>query len=281
MSAPAAEPAGTAGQDPAPEPPRRDYFFVFTHIPKCGGTAVDKTMAKSLGGRPMHHREGLRRPAARMEEAERDRALFASGHFRWNDPVVSMFRQVPLFVSTVRDPISRLVSYYSYQRQKAEAAGGDGPGAAFLRMDVSEFCEQSIERFATVSSMCWFFAGTPRLEDAKATILGTYTLVTSLRSIDRFSSLLVGYVTGVPHHMETRQARSSGSSRYALDPALRQRMTDAFADDIALVKWVEEQEEALFARARLRLDPIAESLVGRRPHPARVKKLLRMQRPAA
>jgi hypothetical protein len=63
-------------------------------------------------------------------------------------------------------------------------------------------------------------------------------------------------------------ARASGSQQYVLSPAVAEQLRSATAEDAKLVRWIEGREEQMFARAKRRMDSVADRLLAAGLQPA-------------
>ncbi len=99
-------------------------LFVFLHIPKTAGTTMRGVFKDMFGAHyHLYDPEADRKPGPDGKFAFEhpgffDRMLLMAGHFSRFSPVVRAVsgRRI-VFVSVVRDPVRRVVSYYDYLRR--------------------------------------------------------------------------------------------------------------------------------------------------------------------
>lgn len=90
-----------------------EHILIQTHIPKTAGTAISTGLSSIVGG--THALDvRLRRSVPFDQLTEEDMAdiHFLSGHFGFG--VHRRLNRKPLYVAAVREPVSRVVSYYRY-----------------------------------------------------------------------------------------------------------------------------------------------------------------------
>lgn len=241
----------------------RSHLLVLTHVPKCGGTSVDEAMWRAVGGEARGFRHSRAKPASGLTPEQRAQMLFLSGHFSWNDPVLGLFPQTPVYLATVREPVSRLISSFSYRREKAEKDNGGERRARFVDGTLDEFVARMLRKGEQklINKQCSFFAGAASFQDARRVIADRYAIAVPMRAIDRMVALLHSYVAPNRPQVPAPHVNRSASAKMQIDPALEAKLREAMKEDIQLVSWLEDETERMFERAKSILDPLADRLV--------------------
>jgi hypothetical protein len=234
--------------------PRR---VVFHHVPKCGGTSVGRALRKryvmsqatvnpessfrafeAFTGRS--DREGMLVDVLDLREQMLLYLLYEdvrciSLHVRFSEVAWRQFRDRYKFVTILREPVSRFVSHYywSYGREFAHAR---------IEEKLGDFLETDRAR-RLGSSYVEYYCGLPREtdfsgEDAIAAAvhnLGRFDVIGRLDRLDRFEADLrkvLGARIRIGH--ENRMSRQFGEGRQEITPAMRDRIRQLCAPDIAV-----------------------------------------------
>jgi len=108
-----------------------DQRIFFLHLPKCGGVSLNRALSRAFGP----HNLAALDPTAGRRAAEllgepyeeyRSSLLWyymsmqgvnvVTGHFSWSDEVYNRFCEEWTYVTLLRDPVSRWLSHYFYNR---------------------------------------------------------------------------------------------------------------------------------------------------------------------
>lgn len=91
-----------------------DNIFIHVHISKAGGSALTHGVAGIVGGAHVIDKRGRRdaHDAKNLSRRTRNKVRLYTGHIAYG--VHRYFRQNPLYIATMREPVSRFVSYYRY-----------------------------------------------------------------------------------------------------------------------------------------------------------------------
>lgn len=120
---------------------RNHNKFVFTHVPKCAGSALSQSLLQGLypsiirnspltTGIDIKHAKEISKTLAFDEQKVREvllvsflesqKKIFITGHCYANPNVVSKYGSDWNFITVLRDPIDRFVSEYVYNTFKSE-----------------------------------------------------------------------------------------------------------------------------------------------------------------
>jgi len=216
----------------------KDRILFFTHIPKCGGTSMMEFFGDIFGQRllvawtPEHHRMISSDPDA----ISRNFDCIVS-HREFGDHL--LLRRQVTYVSMVRDPLERAVSYYNYVRNRPDHfAHADAVGMSF-----SDFVAQRTEmgEGSFSSEQCKYLCGAKSFESAKQSCVDNYALVADLSEIDDFLGVLLETVSGgtastvdTPKENVSRKTISVAD----VDQDTKEFLRRQLSDDIRLVDFV-------------------------------------------
>lgn len=97
-------------------------IFVFLHIPKTAGTTLRYVFKRMFGAYYHVHAERKSLDKAYAHDpAFYDDKLMLAGHFARGGPIVrAIDGRRPVFVTVMRDPVKRVISYYDYLLKKED-----------------------------------------------------------------------------------------------------------------------------------------------------------------
>jgi hypothetical protein len=241
--------APRANSTPLPDGIARIYFH---HIRKTGGTSllrsflglggedpvvVERRIADSFFGRTQSH--GLVFAAGHKEVLNRGRYFFAFSH----NPAHELRLPDGTFTVTVlRDPLRRVLSYYSYLR------AGDGPDAAFpvkekerqLAADGLAVFLQRVPRHHLLRQL-YTFSRTYDVEEAAIAIRRCSAVISNERYEEGLRA--VGERLGLP--LIPRKDRVTPHSDEPLDEAVLQRIRDLLEPEYELLRRVDDDVSGL------------------------------------
>lgn len=179
-----------------------DQRIFFLHLPKCGGVSLNRALSRAFGP----HNLAALDPTAGRRAAEllgepyeeyRSSLLWyymsmqgvnvVTGHFSWSDEVYNRFCEEWTYVTLLRDPVSRWLSHYFYNRY------GGGEHCA-IEQDLLNFLgsrrAREMGRLYT-RRLSDSKAATPdqKIDQAKST-LDKFDIVGILEDMDEFVSYL-------------------------------------------------------------------------------------------
>ncbi|MEM5882524.1 MAG: sulfotransferase family 2 domain-containing protein [Candidatus Aenigmatarchaeota archaeon] len=94
--------------------------FFFVHIPKCGGTTITKLFVDYFGEEYTLY-EGQKNYHQILKSGDKNilkKYKFVSGHFCYG--IHNLFEQKPIYISIVREPISRVLSAIKFIKSAPE-----------------------------------------------------------------------------------------------------------------------------------------------------------------
>lgn len=150
-----------------------DDIVIFTHIPKCAGSTLREHVRKEHGKAMLaSYRKPERDMLRNLPRGEHREYRFVFGH----DPygLHRKFMRRPIYLSVVREPLDRMISYLYYIKENATAPfHEESKNLTFLEM-LSLFRER--EASILTNQQCTFLGGAS-FEAARANIQAKYYLV--------------------------------------------------------------------------------------------------------
>lgn len=216
-------------------------LLISLHLPKTAGTSLRYALRAHYGSRlvedyaapPMQIRRGQRELAALADglvtgpRIARDIEAI-HGHFLPVKYRLALRSRPARYATWLRDPVERVISHYHYWRR--DYAGGD-PAQPLRNRIVSE--GWSLERFCLGPEMrnlyrqyLWGFA------PARFDFIG----ITERYDAD-FVDFARKYLGGESAASVVLANPDRDSERYVIDPALRSRIREHHAADVALYDW--------------------------------------------
>jgi hypothetical protein len=108
-------PVHAGASKPAPHP---GYTLVFLHIPKTAGLSLREVLLERNGDRPTYRIITPVRDSERLRalpHAEREALALVEGHLYYG--VHELLPRPCIYVTMLRDPVERVLSYYSFVRE--------------------------------------------------------------------------------------------------------------------------------------------------------------------
>lgn len=214
-------------------------LLIFVHVPKTAGSAI-KLAVREIVGEDRSFSPGKGAPkVAELDLARRESIRFLAGHFDYGQHI--HFFAHPLYVTVVRDPIDRFVSWYKFvvkgrnHRWHSTIAG----------MTIDEAALYAIEYGLDAKnlSQCQSVCRSPCFEIARAFIDRNYFLACSIDQVDEwFEALCLAYAPTCPFRPLPR-VNVSKSSGIGPSDAVRRTMEGAWSDDFRLYRYVRAQFE--------------------------------------
>ena len=223
--------------------------LVFVHIPKCAGSSFRQVLKRWFGAGALFldtHDAAVLAAAVERSDAP-PRAL--AGHTPFG--LYSALPLRPCYVSLVRHPLDRFVSFYWHARRTPSHPMH--PAAA--RLGLEAFYDFTLDneraRGSTVAVQCYFLSRTRSFEAARAVIERRYALVAPTERYEDFVSAVARRVGRPAPQLEPRNVGRDGGDIEAARAALGPRIGADHADDLRLYAHVSErfdsQRESLLA----------------------------------
>ena len=214
--------------------------LVFTHVPKCGGTAVDDALRRHY---PKHHRAEIAALATRnaAEESGRDLRELRTDVLRYHlhhPSYAYLAGHVPIdrstleahpnwaFVTLLRDPVERWISNYLYNRYKPDR------DHFAVNLCLDDFLES--ERAAHYGRFYLeYFGGRAGTVDSALRCLEAMALVGTLESLENWRAAFADRY-GMYLRIAPRNLRPAAASGTRIDTVQRQRIEALCAPDRAV-----------------------------------------------
>jgi len=218
-----------------------DTLLISLHLPKTAGTSVRYALRARYGPHlledydalPMHMRRGRRELVAIVDGVATGRRITDDvvaihGHFLPVKYCFALLSRPLRYATWLRDPVERVLSHYHYWRR--DYAGGDPAQPLRNRMIMERW---SLERFCLGPEMrnlyrqyLWGF------DPARFEFIGI-----TERYEEDFKKFTRRYLEGDGTASIELPNPQRGGDRYAIDPALRSRIAQHHAADVALYAW--------------------------------------------
>ena len=240
--------------------------LVFIHIPKCAGSAVARAIRRAyfpvhrellsrFRGRPGYAYDAI--PIEASYETARSLGLnlpefhaallfyamglpkngFISGHVPFSCAAANTFGDQWQFITILREPISRFMSEYFYNRFKT---------SQYFRIeeDLEAYLDTADAR-RTSTQLTNFLTGrrdeyaTPTAEEVESAIdnLRRFAVVGFLEDMERFADDMAarfGRRPAIPH--TNRNPAPEGARKREIDPMLRERIAELSAADVEIYR---------------------------------------------
>ena len=234
-----AEPRRRPGVGHSPAGPEA-LFFV--HIPKCAGSSFRHVLKRWFGAEALfldtHDEAELKAAADRLGRPPRAIAGHIPFGLHGGLPVR------PCYVSLVRHPLDRFVSFYGHARRTP--AHPMHPSAS--RLDLEAFYDFSLSdartRGATVGVQCYFLSRGRDFEAAREVIDRRYAL---LAPTQRYAEFVSACAERFGREPPDAPARNVADDQPGLDDArasLEPRIADDHGEDLRLYRYVCETFDA-------------------------------------
>lgn len=249
-----------------------DDSVFFLHVPKCGGSSVEKGIQEAFGLRSgiQFSRQGL---VARPEcihlsahaskkaadalgvdlQAHREQVLLyfmsqspppllIGGHFKFSKTAYNEYGEDFFFVTMIRDPVERWISQYLYNRYKDGSHFSIEKGMEeYINTNRSkESGKMLINYFAGFQSE-YRASDSDKLNEAKKTI-GKFDVVGFLDNIDRFEESFeqrVGASIDVPRRNENPV--DDNERKNIIDDDVMRKIKDICNKDIEFYEYARER----------------------------------------
>lgn len=221
-------------------------MLLFTHIPKVGGTTFEYLLSKNYRiNRTLHinNPELEKRPYLLFKHSKLTGVIM--GHHRVDSILYQMIDCPIMQVTMLREPISRLISYYYYKREGKDK-GPDNKDSKVSKMTLAEFVE-SDEFFEVVNGQALRITGKTAkdlgqsqhghedtLEEAKMILRDRMSIFGITEQYAKFLVMLKRTLKWQDIYYLRQNVTKQKTEREAIDPDVIQTMRKRNAVDIAL-----------------------------------------------
>lgn len=216
-------------------------MIIFNHLPKCGGTSINRLLEARFGDRYVRH-EPLDW-ARVLEDLACDRLDCISGHYL-NMPAAvrpAFFDARHVRLSLVRDPVERFISAYHFFRHvrpdlDPQGAARSLPLDRFFYFAVAN--DWAYVRNTQAEQLCGRAEVTPN--EALLFCPDTYAAIGSVERIDAFVDLLTARGLLPPGTTAGRENPAPRDSA-PLDPQVEGDLLARVSRDRVLAEWIHGQ----------------------------------------
>jgi hypothetical protein len=221
-------------------------MLLFTHIPKVGGTTFEYLLSKNYRiNRTLHinNPELEKRPYLLFKHSKLTGVIM--GHHRVDSILYQMIDCPIMQVTMLREPISRIISYYNYKRE-AKDKGHNTKDSKVSKMTLAEFVE-SDEFFEVVNGQALRLTGKmakdlnhsqhsheETLEEAKMILRDRMSIFGITEQYAKFLVMLKRTLKWQDIYYLRQNVTKQKTERPVIDPSIIQTMRKRNAIDVAL-----------------------------------------------
>ena len=225
--------------------PTRPYLIVYPHMPKTGGSSLERNLKTALGER--YFRMGRFKPDRRPRDLPDDlsgiEVLSGNIDFAQAEALFPMMCGEVRYVGFVRDPVERLQSFYAHTRAGSATAA---ERSTRLRAAYDDSFDVVARRWLAAPETITTFTQCRRIggdgcEGAVELIERRYLAVATTRSVNRLARAITGADVGEAH------IRPSRSAEFAPTPETAEALRELLREDDRLHRWVCDNEDRLLA----------------------------------
>ncbi len=214
----------------------------FVHIPKCAGSSFRQVLKHWFGPNAVFldtHDDRALRTAVQRRRAP-PQAIAGHIPFGLHDGLPVR----PCYVSLVRDPLDRFVSFYKHARRTA----GHSLHPAASRLDLEAFYHFTLAdaraRAATVAVQCHFLSRARTFEEARTVIDRRYALLAPTERYAEFVAACAERFGRAPPDAPPRNVGAEVVGIEAARAALGPRIQADHIEDLRLFQYVRETFDA-------------------------------------
>lgn len=234
-----------------------DHTIIFLHIPKTAGTSLHRIIKRQYRPAHLYHVGSSADSLPAFQQLpinQRARIRFLMGHFEMG--VDAYVPRPSTYFTVLRDPVSRIVSYYAHVRRDPDhychevVNGRQLDLEAFVRSGVDVMVDNGQTRMiaGVLYSVPFGQCGPEELETARRNLVQRFAFVGLTEQFDQSLLLMQPVFRWRSVYYARRNVTPDSDGKQALTAAAREAILEANQLDIALYSFAAERLAAQMAR---------------------------------